>query len=401
MRTGLRIGKIFGINIHVDWSWIFIFLLIMWDLAAGVFPELHPGWGIGLIWGTSLVASLLFFASVLAHELAHSLVAKANGIPVHDITLFLFGGVSNIQSEPSSSGVEFLMAIVGPLTSIILGLIFLFFSGSASAGLEVVTANTLQPLSQLNPLSTLLLWLGPINILLGVFNLIPGFPLDGGRVLRSIIWAISKDLRQATLWASWAGQFVAWIFIGAGISMIFGISIPFLGSGFIGGLWIAFIGWFLNGAAVQSYQKVVIEDVLEGVSVDQLMRTNPPTVLSGISVNILVHGHIMGTDERAFPVMDNGRMIGIVCIEDVRKVPQERWDRVMVNEIMTPINQLVLAAPGDDASHALHQLADRDVNQMPVLENGNLIGMLRRRDIMRWLQLHSELAGRRSRQFPS
>jgi Zn-dependent protease len=400
MQTGLRIGRIFGINIYVDWSWIFIFVLVLWDLAAGVFPELHPDWGPALVWGTALVASLLFFASVLAHELSHSVVAKANGIPVRDIRLFLFGGVSNIQREPSSPGVEFVMAIVGPLTSIGLGVIFLFLSGAMAAGLDVVAGNPLRALALLDPFSTLLLWLGPINIILGIFNLIPGFPLDGGRVLRSIIWAANRNLRQATQWASWVGQLVAWAFILAGISMIFGLSIPFLGSGFIDGLWLAFIGWFLNNAAIQSYRQVVVEDVLEGVTIAQVMRKDPPTVSSNISVSALVHDHIMGTDEHAFPVMDNDQLTGIVCIEDVRKVPRERWDTATVNEVMTPANRLVLARPTEEASDALRQLAMRDVNQMPVLQDGALVGMLRRRDIMRWLQLHSERTSRQTRQFP-
>jgi Zn-dependent protease/CBS domain-containing protein len=400
MRNGLRIGRIAGINILVDWSWIFIFVLIMWELAAGVFPQLHPQWSAGLTWSTALIASLLFFASVLAHELAHSLVARSNGIPVRDITLFLFGGVSNIQREPTSPGVEFVMAIVGPLTSIVLGVVFLLLSGGAAVGFNVVSGNPVGALGQLNPISTLLLWLGPINILLGVFNMVPGFPLDGGRVLRSIIWAVSGNLRQATQWASRVGQVVAWAFIFAGISMIFGASIPFLGSGFIGGLWLAFIGWFLNSAAVQSYQQIVVEDVLGGVSVAQLMRKDPPTVPSHTSISTLVHDHIMGTDEHAFPVMQGSQLVGIVCIEDLRRVGRERWDLVTVDEIMTPMEGLALATPTEEASEALHQLARRDVNQMPVLENGQLVGMLRRRDLMRWLQLHSELAGRRSPQFP-
>ena len=394
MRSGLRLGRIFGINIYIDWSWIFIFLLVTWNLAAGVFPQLHPNWGATLNWGTAIVASLLFFASVLAHELAHSLVAKVRGLPVRNITLFLFGGVSNIQREPASAGTEFVMSIVGPLTSIVLGVIFLLLSGATAAGSDVITGNSIGALARLDPPSTLLLWLGPINILLGVFNLIPGFPLDGGRVLRSVLWAITKNLRLATRWASWVGQAVAWLFIFAGISMIFGISIPFFGTGFIGGLWLAFIGWFLNNAAVQSYQQVVVEDLLGGVTVAQLMHANTPTLAPSIPVSTLVHDHIMGTDERAFPVIDNDRLVGLVCIEDVRKVPREKWDTTTVGEIMTPANQLAVATPREDVSDALNDLASRDVNQLPVMEGGRLVGMLRRRDIMRWLQLHSELAGR-------
>ena len=394
MRSGLRLGRIFGINIYIDWSWIFIFLLVTWNLAAGVFPQLHPNWGATLNWGTAIVASLLFFASVLAHELAHSLVAKARGLPVRNITLFLFGGVSNIQREPASAGTEFVMSIVGPLTSIVLGVIFLLLSGATAAGSDVITGNSIGALARLDPPSTLLLWLGPINILLGVFNLIPGFPLDGGRVLRSVLWALTKNLRLATRWASWVGQAVAWLFIFGGISMIFGISIPFFGTGFIGGLWLAFIGWFLNNAAVQSYQQVVVEDLLGGVTVAQLMHANTPTLAPSIPVSTLVHDHIMGTDERAFPVIDNDRLVGLVCIEDVRKVPREKWDTTTVGEIMTPENQLAVATPREDATDALNDLARRDVNQLPVMEGGRLVGMLRRRDIMRWLQLHSELAGR-------
>lgn len=400
MRSGIHIGRIYGIDIYVDWSWIFIFLLVMWNLAVGVFPEIHPQWGPALIWGTALVASLLFFASVLAHELAHSIVARANGIPVRNITLFLFGGVSNIQREPTSPAAEFVIAIVGPLTSLVLGIVFLLLSGAVAAGFDLVAGNPLPALARLDPLSTLLLWLGPVNILLAIFNLIPGFPLDGGRVLRSILWGINGNLRRATQWASWVGQAIAWLFIITGISMIFGLQVPFFGTGFIGGLWLAFIGWFLNNAAAQSYRQVVVEDLLGGVPVAQLMRTNAPTVASNIPVSSLVHDHIMGTDERAFPVVDSDRLVGLVCVEDVRKVPRESWESTTVSQIMTPANQLVVATPREDASAALNDLASRDVNQLPVVENGQLVGILRRRDIMRWLQLHSELGEKKGMELP-
>ncbi len=392
MRSGFRIGRIFGINIYIDWSWIFIFLLITWDLAAGVFPQFHPEWTSAMVWGMAIIASLLFFASVLAHELAHSVVAKSQGIPVRNITLFLFGGVSNIQREPPSSMDEFVMAIVGPITSIVLGVVFLILAGIGASGMGSAIANPLGILNQLNPLSTLLLWLGPINILLGAFNLIPGFPLDGGRVLRSILWGITNNLSRATRWASWVGQLVAWLFIIAGISMVFGMSVPFFGTGLIGGIWLAFIGWFLHDAATQSYRQVVIEDLLEGVPVTQLMRADAPTVQSNISVSTLVHDHIMGSDERAFPVIEMDRMVGLVCVEDVRKVPRDQWETTRVSHIMTPESKLIVASPREDASDALNALASREVNQLPVLQDGRLIGMLRRRDIMRWLQLHSDLA---------
>jgi Zn-dependent protease/CBS domain-containing protein len=392
MRSGFKIGKIFGINIYIDWSWLFIFLLVTWNLAAGVFFELHPHWGPLLRWGTAIVAALLFFASVLAHELAHSLVAKSRGIPVRNITLFLFGGVSSIQREPPSPGVEFFMAIVGPITSIVLGILFLLLGGVSAGTLGGALTNPLNFIAGLGPVPTLLLWLGPINIILGIFNLIPGFPLDGGRVLRSILWAGSHNLRRATQWASWAGQAVAWIFIIMGIAMIFGVTVPFFGTGFISGLWLAFIGWFLNNAAAQSYQQVVVEDILEGVPVSQLMYSKAPTVAPDTTVGALVHDYIMGTEERAFPVVANDCLAGLVCLDDVRRVPRDQWDTTTVQEIMTPASQLVTASPREDATDALNDLASKDIRQVPVVQDCHLVGMLRRRDIMRWLQLHSQMA---------
>jgi Zn-dependent protease/CBS domain-containing protein len=394
MLSGFKLGKIFGIDISIDWSVLFLLLLITWNLGAGLFPELHPDWGPALNWGTALVAAILFAGSILAHELSHSLVARARGIPVTSITLFIFGGVSNIAREPSSPGAEFLIAIVGPLTSIVLGLIFVLLGGMGFVGPFRGLGNPTGLIAQLNPVQTILLYLGPVNVLLGLFNLIPGFPLDGGRVLRSILWAASNNLRQATRWASWVGQVVAWLFIVGGIAMVFGADIPFFGTGFISGLWLAFIGWFLNNAAHQSYQQVVVHDLLQGVPVERLMRSNAPTVPSNISVATLVHDHIIGTDERAFPVMDGERLAGLVSLEDVRRVPREAWERTSVSQIMTPADKLVTANPRQDAASALDGLAQKDVRQLPVLKEGRLVGMVRRRDILQFLQLQSGSAAR-------
>jgi Zn-dependent protease len=262
MRSGFRIARLFGINIHVDWSWIFIFLLVTWNLAGVVFPAIYPQMDFGNTLVLSVAASLLFFASVLIHELAHSLMAKARGLPVRRITLFIFGGVSNIEREPPSPATEFLVTIVGPLSSLILGVLFIYLGGR---NLETQCRyHPLQAFGQLEPLSTLFLWLGSINILLALFNLIPGFPLDGGRILRSFLWAATGNLRQSTRLATWVGQAVAWMFILAGLAMVFGFQVPIFGTGMVGGIWLAFIGWFLNMAASQSYQQVVVADMLEG-----------------------------------------------------------------------------------------------------------------------------------------
>jgi Zn-dependent protease/CBS domain-containing protein len=387
-RTGFTIGRFFGIRINVDWSWLLIFILVAWNLGS-LFGNVHPDWARALRWSVALFAALLFFLSVLAHEMAHSLMARAQGIPVRSITLFLFGGVSNIQREPPSARAELLITIVGPITSIVIGLL-VTAAGSALAPMaDVSLGDPTAVAAQLSPLATVLLWLGPINIVLGLFNLIPGFPLDGGRLRRSLLWAVTDSLRRATRWASSVGQFIAWLMIIAGISMVFGVQIPFFGTG-LGGLWLAFIGWFLNMAAAQSYRQVLITDILEDVPVSRLMQRDPPTVPDTITVADLVQDRLMGTDERAFPVVQNGNLEGLVSLQDVRRLDRNQWETRTVRDIMTPASDLVTLAPAEEADDALHKLQQRDVRQLPVLENGRLTGMLRRRDILRWLQLQGE-----------
>jgi Zn-dependent protease len=246
---GIRIGRIFGITIRIAWSWLIILALVIWNLGS-TFGQTHPEWGAGLTWGLAVVAALLFFGAVLVHELAHSLVAKARGIPVDDITLFIFGGVSEIEEQPDSPGGEFLMAILGPVTSLVIGAILVLLAGVAGNPREAVRDPGAM-LGQLSPLTTLLLWLGAVNLLLGVFNLIPGFPLDGGRVLRSILWGLSGSLEVATRIASLVGVVIALAMIVGGGLMVLGVSIPFFGSGFADGLWLVLIGWFLFSASAR------------------------------------------------------------------------------------------------------------------------------------------------------
>jgi len=388
MRSGFRLARIFGIQVRIDWSWLLILLLVTWSLGSS-FGQVHPNWGPATVWGVALFAALLFFTSVLLHELAHSLVARARGIPVQSITLFLFGGVSSIQHDPDSPGVEFVMAIVGPLTSLVIGIVLLLV---ATPHVRVITSATsaTQGLAQLGPLPTILLWLGTINVVLGIFNMVPAFPLDGGRVLRSILWGISGNLRSATRWASWLGQAIAWLMIVAGIAMVFGVHIPYFGTGLLNGLWLALIGWFLNNASSQSYQQIVVHDILEGVSVERMMRTDPPTVPPDSSVSSLVHDHVMGTDEAGFPVMDGDRLVGIVTIDNVRAIPRDEWETTTVRDIMTPFDKLITVSPNDDGAVALDRLTQNDVRQLPVVSGSSLVGLLRRRDIMQWLQAHAE-----------
>jgi CBS domain-containing protein len=250
--------------------------------------------------------------------------------------------------------------------------------------------NPLGALSGMNPVATMLFWLGPINVILGIFNMIPGFPLDGGRVLRSILWGITGSVRTATRIATWVGHLVAWVFILAGVSMVFGVNIPFFGTGFISGLWLAFIGWFLNQAASQSYQQVVVQDLLEGIPVSRFMRANLPAVRSNQTVSQLVDDTLMNSDERSFPVMDGEQMVGVVGIDDIRKAPRSEWDTTPISKIMTPQSELDTLTPREDVSEALNAFSTKDVAQLPVIQDGRVVGMLRRSDIMRWLHLHQQ-----------
>jgi Zn-dependent protease len=302
----------------------------------------------------------------------------------------MFGGVSNIQREPTSPRSEFLIAIAGPLMSLFLGIVMTLLAGVSASPMDTMTGAA-GIIASLNPLSLMLLWLGASNILLALFNVIPGFPLDGGRVLRSILWGITGSLRKATRWASGVGQVIAWLFIAAGIMMAFGTYIPFFGTGLINGLWLAFIGWFLNSAAQQSYQQVVVQDLLHGVTVSRLMRANPPTVPSTMPVSVLVRDYVMQSDDYAFPVVDDGRLRGIVTLADLRSVPRLFWDRKTVGDIMTPAEKLVVAMPEDNADEAWNRLMNRDVQQLPVVRGGQFAGLFRRRDITKWLHLQSDM----------
>jgi Zn-dependent protease/CBS domain-containing protein len=384
---GVRIGRLLGIELTIDQSWIFIALLMTWSLTVS-FQRWHPQWGFGTALGTAVLAAGLFFGSVILHELAHSLVARSFGIPVSRITLFLFGGVSNIEKEPPSPRAEFLTAIVGPLTSLVLGVVLLAIASRVTAVANDVVADPTGALANLSPGETLLVWLGPINIVVGLFNLIPGFPLDGGRVFRSIIWGVTKDLHRATQIAAGLGQAIGWLFIFLGVAEAFGVPVPFFGRGLVGGLWLAFIGWFLSSAASQTWKRQLVHEALEGLTVARLMR--PPTeVVSGNTmVDDLVHQRLMQSEERSFPVVEDDRLVGLVTLSDVRRTPRDAWPYTPVTQIMTPAPRLVVATPYEDVAEALDKLARADVNQLPVVERDRLVGVLQRRDVARWIELH-------------
>lgn len=386
---GFRLGSIFGIEIAIDWSLAIIFFLIAFSLAVGVFPAWHPDWSAPLAWTTALAAAVAFFGSVLVHELSHALVGRRYGVDIRRITLFMFGGMAHLEGEPPSWRAEFMMAIVGPLTSLALGLGFLWLAGLVHGPIAFDRADPAATLAGLGPLASVLLWLGPINILLALFNLVPGFPLDGGRVLRAVLWGATGDHRLATRWASRGGQGFAWLLIATGFLMILGWQVPIFGTGVVGGLWLILIGWFLNNAAVMSYRQLLLQDSLGAVSVRQLMQAPVVRVDPQMRLRTLVEERVMPSGQRAFPVEAGGRLLGMVSLRDLLKRDREAWDRTTVGEIMTPLAELVLVAPGQSATDALDILGRRDLNQLPVVEDGALLGLLRREDIVKWLALHA------------
>ena len=392
MRGGIRLGSIAGIEIFADWSLLGIFLLIAFSLAAGVFPSWHPDWQPALALVTALGAALLFFASVLVHELSHALVGRLGGVRVRRITLFMLGGMAHLEREPPTWRAELAMAAVGPLTSLALGFLFLWLAGLLAGPIELDAEDPRGALAALSPLATLLLWLGPVNLLLGAFNLVPGFPLDGGRVLRALIWGATGSLRTATRWASWGGRAFGGLLIATGLLMLFGLVVPVLGGGPWGGLWLMFIGWFLSNAALASYRQLLVKETLEHVPVARIMQATLTRVDPDISVQRLVEEHMMASGQRVLPVERAGRFLGIVSLTDLQRSERRAWGRMSAAEIMTPVSRLACVSPDADAGEALAELARRGVNQLPVLEKGALVGLLRREDVLKWLALHEPSA---------
>lgn len=383
---GFRVGRIAGIDIHVDLSLAIIFSLVAFSLGTGLLPAWHPDWGPFTVWATAVAAAVALFASILVHELSHALVGRAHGIPINAITLFVFGGVAQLEREPHNWRAELWMAIAGPVTSLVLGLVSLALA-EAMAG-PVAFDDGEQALAGLSPLATILAWLGPVNIILAVFNLVPGFPLDGGRVLRAILWGVTGDLLRATQWASKLGQGFAWLLIMIGVSMMLGLHYPLLGGGLIVGMWLAFIGWFLNNAALMSYRQMLVREALEDLPVSRVMRRDLLTVHPGMNLDTLVGDYLMGSDQRAFPVKEDGDLLGLVCLEDIRRIPRSSWHGTLVGEIMTPAAALSTIDMHADAAEALQLLSRAGVNQLPVTDQGELVGLVLREDIVKWLSLY-------------
>ena len=387
MNDGLKVGRILGIDVRIHWSWALVVLLGTWGAAAVLFPEWHPDWSTALTWTVALIGALLLFFAMLAHEFAHSLLARSRGLPVRGITLFVLGGA---DGEAHSAGIEFVIAITGPLTSLLLGTMLLPV-GMVVAGVgRSFVDDPIRVFGQLGPVSTLILWFGSVNLVWGLLNLVPALPLDGGRVLRSALWKASNNRLKATRWTALTGQFFAWLFVLCGIALAFGLPVPLVvplfGAGLVSGLSFMFIGWLLSRTARANFQEARTRELLQDVPVYRLMHLDVAAVSPDLAVNALVHDWIEGTDQLTFPVIDNGQMVGLVALEDVRKVKRDSWETAVVGEIMTPTQELALVTPGQTLGEALDKLSRGDLRQLLVVESGRLIGSLRLVDIVSWLR---------------
>jgi Zn-dependent protease/CBS domain-containing protein len=369
---GVPLGKYFGIPVRLHWSWFIIFIVVTWMLGAYYFPDSYPSWNRATDWGIGAATSVLFFVSVLLHELAHSRVAQAAGMQVKSITLFIFGGVSQIGQEPGKPAVEFRMAIAGPGTSLVLGAIFW--------GIFFATRHSVEPLSGLA------YWLGYINVSLAVFNLIPGFPLDGGRVLRSILWWRSGSIRSATRTASTIGRGVGFLFIFGGIALIF-----LNRSYWLNGVWLALIGWFLDNAAVGSYRQVALQDMLQGHTVSEVMTRDCQEISPTATVDQTVHDYILKSGRRCFPVVENGRTLGIVTLHNVRSLSRDLWPIKTVRDAMTPLDKTKSVRPSDPLTTTMQLLTDEDLNQLPVMEDNTFLGMVARDNLLSFIHARAAL----------
>jgi Zn-dependent protease/CBS domain-containing protein len=363
------LGRVFGIPVGLDYSWFLIFALLTWSLAVDYFPHEFHDWQPMLYWVMGAVTAIMLFASVLLHELGHSVVALRFKVPVRSITLFIFGGVAQIGTEPPSALAEFLIAIAGPIVSFMLAAFFSIVKPMV-AGIE--------------PLWGLAKYLAYINFALVLFNLIPGFPLDGGRVFRAIVWAVTKNMRRATLIAANVGRFFGFLFIFVGVWQMFT-------GNFGGGLWIAFIGWFLDSAASAQAHQVMFQGLLAGHTVAQAMSSHCPVVSAGLTLQQLVDDHILGGGQRCFLVNRGEDTVGLMTLHRIKEVPRTEWSTTTAAQVMLPLEKLKRIPPETGLWSALQQM-DRDgVNQLPVVADSRVIGMLSREDVITFLRTLQEL----------
>jgi Zn-dependent protease/predicted transcriptional regulator len=368
--SGFRVGRVFGFEIRIDYSWFIILALIVWSFSVGVFPASVPGLPQAAYIAMGVGGAILFFASLLAHELSHSVVAKRKGIVVEGITLFIFGGVARTRSEATSPGDEFAIAGVGPLASVIIGAVLW--------GAAILLAGTLHP-----AFIAVLHYLGILNLALAAFNLLPGFPLDGGRVFRSIVWKITGDLDRATRVATTAGRWLGLLLMGLG-----GLSVV---QGDIGGLWLAFIGWYLRNAANMSWRQHAFRSTLGNVRAADAMSPTPESVPADMTLDHLMQDVLMRSRHIAFPAMAGGSPVGVVTLQQLRGVPRETWANVKVADVMLPLDHSLVVSPVASMVEVMERMQSSPDRRILVVDGGELVGIISAFDIAHWLERASQL----------
>lgn len=374
MQASISLGRIAGIPVGLHYTWLIIATLITLSLASH-FGATNPDWPVAVIWVSALVTALLFFVTLVAHELSHAIVARSRGLPVRSITLFALGGIAHIEKDAGSAKTEFWMAIAGPVVSLAIG--FACIAAARAMGWNIEDGAS-------GPIAAIVGWLGSINVVLAVFNLIPGYPLDGGRVLRAILWGIYGDVDRATRNAANVGQVVATLFI------VIGLLRFVAGAGFAG-LWLAFIGWFLLNAARASYAEVAVTASLRGLRTGDIMARDCDTVSAGVALDAFVD-RLLRTGRRCFIVTrDHDEIVGLITPEEVRRVDRSRWPEVPVSDAMRPLQTLRTVSPGTPVTDALKIMSSDDVNQLPVIADGRLAGVITRSHVLRLIQTRAEL----------
>ena len=365
--TGLRLGSIGGFPLRIDLSWVILFFLVLWSFTTAVFPAAVPGLARSHYLGMGLAASLLFFGSLVAHEVAHAVVARRSGVPVEGISLFLLGGMARTRKEAATPGDELRIAIAGPLASLALAAVLAAFWGAAAA-----TGSG-------GPVTGVLRYVAFLNLALALFNLLPGFPLDGGRVFRAIVWAATGDVTRATRTASTTGRLIGYALV------LLGLVAAFTGN-VVGGLWMVFIGWYLRQAALSGLEQHVLRSLLARVLAADAMTPAPVTVTPELSLRSLLDDYLLGRGYASLPVLEQGRAIGIVTLPQLRAVPDGQWPARTVREVMLPLTPSLSVAPDTTLLEAIERLGGSPVRRILVERDGVLVGIIAPTDITRWLE---------------
>ncbi len=372
MQGSVKFARVMGVQVRIHFSWFVIFALVTWSLSAIYFPMRYRAWTLEMAWTAGVLTSLLFFASVLAHELAHSALARRVGLQVEGITLFIFGGMASIASEAARARDEFAIAIAGPLSSLALGVVF-----TATAWGAVAVGPSLSVAAAIS------WWLATINLMLAIFNLIPGFPMDGGRVLRSLIWGATSDYWLGTRIAATAGLVVAYLLLLAGVFLA-------VTGALANALWLILIAWFLSKAAHASHRQATVRESLKGVKVDQAMSREYRTIHPYMTLREAFENHLRPHRLAAVPVVaEDARILGLLTEDDLQRVPPERWAVTSVNEAMTAVANARTVSPDDEVNEVLGMLGDGELDETPVVAGGRLVGLLSRRGILDLLRRRS------------